>query len=129
MTPLSLSARIGETMEEIRKRHGNGKELNSQLLLTIDHYDVTISFEKNRSVMEIYTPRTTAPDEPPRKLESEEIKKLLELNGEGKSWQKLSYHPDSSRTTWRRADGKLFARYFEKENNLTFLPSLSSESK
>jgi hypothetical protein len=128
LIPSLLHARIGEKMEEIQKRHGAGKEVGmNQLIFTIDEYDVTITFEKGHSVMEIYTPHL-GNDQVVRSFKREEIQKLLELQGGPVSWLKTDEATDE-KTMWLSADGRLFARHIAKYNTITFAPSLKELPK
>ncbi|MES2309845.1 MAG: hypothetical protein V4507_13395 [Verrucomicrobiota bacterium] len=123
-----LHARVGETVEEIRSRHGAGKEVGaSQIVFTIDDFDVTISFEKNRSVMEIYTPHL-GNDSQVREMKLSDVQKLLDLQGQGKSWIK-SEEDAGGKALWLSADGKLYARFLAHFNTLTFAPSLKELPK
>jgi hypothetical protein len=112
-------ARIGETREQIRERHGAGKEIGTdQIIFTILDTDVTITFRENRSIREIYTTRIGHNDEI-RPMTLEIIKQLLEHQRPGVSWVKGEPEADG-RILWVSSDQKLFAHYLPAFNSLTF---------
>jgi hypothetical protein len=111
--------RIGETKEELQARHGAGKEIGTdQILFTILDTDVTITFQENRSIREIYTTRVGHNDQiQPMTLEI--VKKLLENQRPGVNWIKGEAEADG-RVLWMSSDQKYFAHFLPAFNSLTF---------
>jgi len=125
---LFLEARIGETVEELQSRHGAGKEIgDNQIIFTIENFDVTISFEKGKSIREIYTTRVGNNNEV-QPMNEKEVQRLLKIQCEGKSWQKVEEESDG-RTLWLMAEGTLYARFLPKFNTLTFTAALKDRSR
>lgn len=115
----SLHARIGEKLETIQSRHGAGKEIGEeQVLFTIENFDVTITFAKGVSFRETYTTRLENNPEQPT-MTDKEVQKLLEIQGNGKSWLKMKQESDG-RMLWSTADGSTFAHFLPKYNSVTF---------
>ncbi len=121
-------ARVGESMEEIQSRHGSGKEIGAnQIIFTIEDFDVTITFEQGKSVLEIYTNRVGNNNEV-RSMNEKDIQRLFEIQSKGKSWLKVEEERDG-RTLWLMAEGTLYARFLPKFNTLTFNAALKELPK
>lgn len=118
----SLEARIGEKLETLQSRYGAGKEIGEdQVLFTIENFDVTIAFSNGVSFRETYTTRLENNPEQPE-MTNKEVQKILEIQGNGKSWFKIKQEPDG-RTLWSTTDGSTFAHFLPQFKSITFTAS------
>jgi len=112
-------ALVGETEGQIETRYGGpGKMIGDQVLYAKDEWNVSVFYSATGVVtMEIYTHRPdsggTRPD-----LTQPEIDALLHDEGRGQAWGEGEA---DGLTTWRREDGRLFARYRPSDQLIVFI--------
>jgi hypothetical protein len=103
----AASARLGETLEGCEARYGFkiGQAGADAFLFSKDGITITVWFENNRSVRELFRPA------PGTSISEEEAIDLLNANSGGSSWKMQQENLFRGWRTYVRADGQAFAKY------------------
>jgi hypothetical protein len=122
--PAAARANIGDDLTQLRARYGSVTYMGPQLLFEVrlnqdqivpahgsanpeDHFSVTVYFDADHSVMEIFTRNTSDPEK--SDLSSKDIDMILAAESEGLSWDPIQ--TKNGKPTWVRSDKKLIARF------------------
>lgn len=122
--PAVAQANIGDDLPQLRARYGSVTYMGPQLLFEVrlykdqivpakgaanpqDHFSVTVYFDSDHSVMEIFTRNTSDPLK--SDLTPQDIDTILAATSDGLSWDPVQVQ--SGKQTWVRSDKKLLARF------------------
>ena len=100
-------ARIGETAEECEARYGNktGQIGTHAFTFSKDHITITVLFENDRSVREMFTPEFG------EGISEQQVVDLLSANSGGSSWKVQKENVTQGWRKYERADGAALATY------------------
>lgn len=115
--PTVSYAIIGETIDDLYKRYGAGKEVGGQMLYKADAYSLTVYFNNKKASMEVYAPMPEV-DGTHKPLTDEDVQKILKMEGGGQTWNGVISKTGDK--TWVRVDGKVLAR-LKKGEALVFV--------
>jgi len=122
--PAVALANIGDDLVQLRARYGSVTYMGPQLLFEVrlykdqivpakgaanpqDHFSVTVYFDNDHSVMEIFTRNTSDPAK--SDLAPQDIDTILAATSEGLTWDSVPVR--DGKQTWVRSDKKLLARF------------------
>lgn len=109
---------IGDTAEDLFKRYGAGKEVGGQMLYKIDLYSASVYFNNKKSSMEVYS-KLPGVDGAHEELTEVDVQNLLRMQGGNSTWNVVI--TKKGEKTWSRVDGKVIARFKEKDKALVFV--------